>query len=216
MSKEKKSAKEKLQSWTAISQNSEAEQAGIVTSHAMSFFDVDEQMPLSKHLLLAVILLFFVIFVIWATFIAELDEVTRGDGKIIPSSEVQALQSLDAGIVEEFLVKEGDEVQQGQVLVRLRDIEASSDLGANRARYLGLLASIKRLQAEAEGKDKVDFPDEVVKESPESVTEELNAFRANQLQLKGQINVLEQQKAHFLGPRPCSNQIESVDQMNIH
>lgn len=196
---------EQLQSWTAISQNKEAEHAGIMTARALNFFDVDEQMPLSKHLLLLAIASFFVIFVIWSN-VATLDEVTRGDGKIIPSSEVQALQSLDAGIVEEFLVKEGDEVEQGQVLVRLRDIEASSDLGANRARYLGLLASIKRLQAEAEGKDKVDFPDEVTKEAPESVTEELNTFKANQLQLKGQKNVLEQQK---------SQREQELDELNI-
>ena len=193
------------QSWTAISQNKEAEHAGIVTARALSFFDVDEQMPLSKHLLLLAIASFFILFVLWSN-LAALDEVTRGDGKIIPSSEVQALQSLDAGIVEEFLVKEGDEVEQGQVLVRLRDIEASSDLGANRVRYLGLLASIKRLQAEAEGKEKVAFPDEVLKESPESVQEELNAFRANKLQIQGQKNVLEQQK---------TQREQEVDELNI-
>ena len=67
--------------------------------------------------------------------------------------------------------------------MRLRDIEASSDLGANRARYLGLLASIARLQAEAEGRQDVDFPDEVKKEAADSVKEEMNAFRANMLQM---------------------------------
>src|SRR5690606_18247300 len=113
---------------------------------AISFFEeVDEDLPLSKHLLLVFITAFFVIFVIWAN-LAPLDEVTRGDGKIIPSSEVQALQILEAGIVQEFLVREGDQVEKDQVLMRLSDIEASSNLGANEARYLGLLASITRLQ----------------------------------------------------------------------
>lgn len=177
----------------------------IARAHALSFFDVDEQLPLSKHLLLITIALFFIIFVIWAN-LATLDEVTRGDGKIIPSSEVQALQSLDAGIVEEFLVKEGDLVTQGQILVRLRDIEASSDLGANRARYLGLLASITRLQAQAEGLIKVEFPEEVIKEFPSSVAEETNVFRANKLQLEGQINVLKQQ---------MTQREQEVDELNI-
>ncbi len=163
-----------------------------LTAHAVRFFDADDQIPLSKHLLLVSIMTFFVMFILWANW-ATLDEVTRGMGKIIPSSEVQALQSLDPGIVEEFLVKEGEAVEKGQVLMRLRDIEAASDLGANRARYLGLLASIARLQAEAEGRKNVDFPDEVKKEASESVREEMNAFRANMLQLIGQMNVLQKQ-----------------------
>jgi len=166
--------------------------AEIAEVRAESFFETDDQLPLSKHLLLVAVASFFVLFIVWAN-LAQLDEVTRGDGKIIPSSEVQALQSLDPGIVDEFLVKEGDEVEVGQVLVRLRDIEASSDLGANRARYLGLLASITRLQAQAEGRDAVVFPEEVMKGASNSVTEELNAFRANQLQLQGQLNVIKQQ-----------------------
>ncbi len=178
--------------WGAIRQNWAKEKADIIQARATVFFDADDQLPLSKHLLLVSVFAFFTLFVIWAN-VAKLDEVTRGDGKIIPSSEVQALQSLDPGIVEEFMVKEGDFVEKGQVLVRLRDIEAASDLGANRVRYLGLLASITRLQAEAEGKEMVEFPDEVVKESPKSVTEELNSFRANKLQLAGQINVLQKQ-----------------------
>lgn len=164
----------------------------LIQAHTLAFFDTDESLSLSRHLLFVAITIFFVSFILWAN-IAKLDEVTRGDGKVIPSSEIQALQSLDPGIVDEFLVKEGDFVRQGQVLVRLRDIEAASDLGANRARYLGLLASITRLQAQVEERELVEFPDEVVKEAPQSVTEELNAFKANRSQLEGQIKVLKQQ-----------------------
>ncbi len=178
--------------WGAIRQNWAKEKAGIAQAKAITFFDADEEIPLSKHLLLISIFSFFIFFIIWAN-MAQLDEVTRGDGKIIPSSDVQALQSLDPGIVEEFLVKEGDVVKKGQVLVRLRDIEAASDLGANRARYLGLLAAITRLQAEAAGKEKFEFPEEVKRDAPKSVIEELNSFRANMLQLAGQMNVLQKQ-----------------------
>lgn len=167
----------------------------LMEAHALRFFETDDDtLPLSKHFLLVTVFGFFVLFVVWAN-IATLDEVTRGDGKIIPSTEVQALQSLDPGIVEEFLVREGESVEKGQVLVKLRDIEASSDLGANKARYFGLLASITRLQAEAEGLDKVKFSDEVIAAAPNSVREELNAFRANKIQIDGQINVLKNQKS---------------------
>ena len=94
-----------------------------------STFDTDEDMPMARHIVLISIISFCVLFILWAN-LAKLDEVTRGEGRIIPSSEVQALQSLEAGIVEEFLVQEGDEVEAGQVVMRLSDIEASSDLGA--------------------------------------------------------------------------------------
>ncbi len=180
-------------SWTAIKQDWAKDQADLIKAHATSFFEADDDLSLSKHLLLVAITSFFLIFFLWAN-LATLDEVTRGDGKIIPSSEVQALQSLDAGMVEEFLVKEGDEVTQGQTLLRLRDIEASADLGANQVRYLGLLASITRLQAQAAGDKAFEFPQEVIDGAPDSVVEEKKAFRANMLQLDGQINVLQQQK----------------------
>lgn len=180
------------ETWASVRKNWAKEQAQKFQAYALAAFETDDDLPLARHFLLLAIVSFFVIFIVWAN-VASLDEVTRGEGKIIPSSEVQAVQSLDPGTVEEFLVREGDEVKAGQVLVRLNATEASSDLGANRARYLGLLASITRLQAEAEGKMSVEFPDEVMKGAPQSVTEELNAFRANQQQFQSQSDVLKQQ-----------------------
>ena len=180
--------------WQAIQNSWAKEKAGRIKAHALKAFDTDDDMPLSKHFLMGFILAFWILMAIWAS-LAPLDEVTRGDGKIIPSLQVQALQSLEAGIVEEFLVREGDRVEKDQVLVRLNAIEADSDLGANEARYLGLLASITRLSAEAEGKGTVDFPDAVMKKAPQSVTEEMNTFRANRQSLDNQLNVLQQQVA---------------------
>lgn len=180
--------------WKALREGWAAEQVQKAHAHLLAKFDTDDDMPLARHMLLMSIAAFFVIFFVWAN-LAKLDEVTRGEGKVIPSSEVQALQSLEAGIVEEFLVREGDQVTAGQVLMKLSDVEASSDLGANNARYLGLLASITRLQAEAEGKTTVEFPENVMKGAPSSVTEEMNTFRANQTQLQGQLNIFLQQKS---------------------
>lgn len=178
--------------WKALRENWASEKLQKAHAQLLAKFDTDDDLPLSRHLLLFSIAAFFAIFFVWAN-VAKLDEVTRGEGKVIPSSEVQAMQTLEAGIVEEFFVKEGDSVKAGQVLLRLSDVEASSDLGANNARYLGLQAAIIRLQAEAEGKTSVEFPDEVIKGAPTSVTEELNSFRANQTQLQGQLNIFIQQ-----------------------
>ena len=102
-------------------------------AHADKFFMTDEELPLSQHLLLSIIALFCVIFVVWANF-ATLDQVTRGPGKVIPSRDIQIIQHQEGGIVQEFMVKEGDEVAAGQVLMRLSDVGSSSDLGANQKR----------------------------------------------------------------------------------
>ena len=164
-----------------------------VHAHGERFFTTDEDLPLSSHLLLFFVLGFWIIFFFWASF-AKLDEVTRGDGTVIPSSEIQKISSLEGGIVEEFFIKKGDEVKKGQILVRLSDIAASSDLGSNEARYLGLLSTVTRLQAEVEGRIP-SFPDEVMKGAPQSVTEEMNAYRANSAQVASQTNIMEQQKS---------------------
>ncbi len=164
----------------------------VAQARADKFFTTDDELPLSKHLLLVIIAVFFVVFVIWANF-ARLDEVTRGDGTVIPSSELQKLQSLEGGIVEEFMVRTGDSVDAGQPLIRLRDVQAASDLGASRRRYLGLRAKVERLRAEAESAASPSFSEEVMREAPESVSEEMDAFRANQRNFQSQTSVLQQQ-----------------------
>lgn len=178
--------------WAKVRGDWAKEKLAVAEAKADRFFNTDDDLPLSQHLILMFITLFFVIFVVWANF-AALDEVTRGDGKVIPSTEIQKLQSLEGGIVEEFLVREGDEVKAGQVLMRLRDVQAASDLGSNRARYLGLLAKTQRLKAEAEGLVTPNFSEEVMKEAPQSVQEELESFRANVQNLSSQTQVLQQQ-----------------------
>ncbi len=164
-----------------------------VQAHGERFFDTDEDLPLTSHLLLFFILAFFGLFFLWASF-ANLDEVTRGDGTVIPKSDIQKISSLEGGIVDEFFIKKGDEVKKGDVLVRLSDIAAASDLGSNQARYLGLLAAITRLQAEVEGR-LPSFPDEVMQGAPQAVTEEMNSYRANKDQIASQTSIMDQQKS---------------------
>ena len=164
-----------------------------VQAHGERFFDTDEDVPLSSHLLLFFIVCFFVLFFVWASF-ASLDEVTRGDGNVIPSSEIQKISSLEGGIIDELFIKKGDEVKKDDTLVRLSDIALASDLGSNEARYLGLLATVSRLQAEVEGRVP-EFPEEVMNGAPQSVTEEMNAYSANKAQRATQTNIMEQQKS---------------------
>lgn len=180
--------------WLQLQKNWATIQMQKMEARAEKYFMVDEDLPLSRHIILVTIFAFFCLFILWAMF-SPLDEITKGEGRVIPSSEVQIIQNLEGGIVESFAVKEGDTVKAGQVVMRLRDVGAQADLGSNEAKYLGLLATITRLQAEAEGKPMVDFPENIIKGAPQAVTEELNAFRANQDKLRSQTMVYEQQLA---------------------
>lgn len=170
-----------------------SEHMGRVQAHGERFFTTDEDLPLSSHLLLVFILMFFALFFVWAYF-AELDEVTRGDGTVVPSSEIQKISSLEGGIIEEFFIKKGQEVKRGEILVRLSDIAAAGDLGSNKVRYLGLLATVTRLQAEVEGR-MPKFPKEVMQGVPQSVVEEMKSYSANKNQVSNQTMIMEQQKS---------------------
>ncbi len=178
--------------WGKIRNNWIRQRADRAAAYADKYFMTDDELPLHRHMILVTIFFFFASFVLWASF-AKINETARGEGQVIPAGEVQVIQNLEGGIVESFLYKEGDIVKKDEVIMRLKDVGAMSDLGSNEARYLGLLAAITRLQAEVDGKDTVEFPDEVMKKAPQSVTEELNAFKANRDKLKGQTAVLEQQ-----------------------
>lgn len=156
------------------------------------------------HVLLYAIAGLLVIFVIWANF-ASLEEVARGNGKVVPSSQVQVIQNLEGGIIDEFLVKEGDTVKTDQVILRMRNVQAKADFSATNQKYLGLLATTIRLQAEAEGKTVLVFPKEVMEGAPDSVRAEQDAFTARRKQFAGQLDVLEQQ---------LSQKRSEVDELN--
>src|SRR5690606_19799001 len=88
----------------------------------------DEDIPRVARLTLWTLLGFFVFAGLWAHF-AVVDEVTRADGKAIPSSRLQKIQNLEGGIVAELFVREGQLVEAGAPLVRLDDTRFASSVG---------------------------------------------------------------------------------------
>ena len=182
----------KGEDWARLQQQWMKVQMEKAQAHADKFFAADEELKLHSHILLMVIAAFFVTFVIWANF-ATLDEETHGEGKVIPSSQVQVIQNLEGGIIDAFLVKEGDKVKAGQTLIKLSNVDAASSLGANQAKYLGLKATIARLQAEVNGKATPSFPDDVVKGAPQSVSAEMETFRTDMQSLASQTEVYQEQ-----------------------
>ena len=140
-----------------------------------------------------VIILFFIlmiVFVIWA-YNSPVEEVTRGNGNIIPSSREQVIQSLDPGIVTEIMVKEGDMVEKDQILMKLDDTRSSAVLRESEAKVANLEATIARLKAEAYG-TKLSFPESV---SPELRRREIAAYKARRQVMVDAINGLSQSKA---------------------
>ena len=108
---------------------------------------------------LLLMLTFFAAAYFWADN-AVVDEVTRGQGKVTPSSREQVIQSLEGGILAELLVREGDIVEEGQVLLRIDDTRSGAALREGQGTVMAEKAAVARLTAEANGIEPV-FPDDV-------------------------------------------------------
>src|SRR5512138_226336 len=135
---------------------------------------------------------FFGIMGVWAHY-AVLDEVTRGEGTIVPSSRTQVIQNLEGGILAEILVHEGDIVEAGDVLVRVQNTVAQANLQDARSQYLTLQATEARLIAELEGAAEIEFPVAVTEEAPIVAADQQRLFDARRRQLEAQVNVLQSQ-----------------------
>lgn len=108
------------------------------------------QTPVKARGLLYCVVGVLFLLVVWAYF-AEIDEVAKGDGKVIPSQQLQVLQSYDGGIVQEILVSEGQQVKRGQVLLRVDPTRYISSLEENTTQFGALAAKVQRLRALTQG-----------------------------------------------------------------
>lgn len=106
--------------------------------------------------------LFLTVFFAWAWFF-EIDEVSSGTGKVIPSSREQVIQTLEGGILSKLNVREGQIVEKGAVLAQLDPTRGESSVEETAARYRAALAASARLQAEVAGKSSIAFPAELDK-----------------------------------------------------
>lgn len=146
----------------------------------------DDERFASRVLVWSVTLL-LVLGLIWAS-VFKLDEVTRAQGKIIPSSREQVIQSLDSGVLVDMLVKEGDHVQKGQVLLKIDDARSGPVFREAQEKYLALLAQASRLRAEAYGSD-LKFSQELTAH-PALIERETQAFEARKQALEEHLTAL--------------------------
>ena len=146
---------------------------------------------IAGNLLLFGIIAFFVWAVYWANG-AELDQVTSGEGQVIPSSQIQIVQNLEGGIIEAIYVAEGDAVAKNDILMRLDDTQFASKFSENRATLYGLQAVIARLEAEIEGKP-LELPQSVIDSVPMIARNERSLYESRTRELEATVAVFIQQ-----------------------
>jgi adhesin transport system membrane fusion protein len=139
---------------------------------------------------ISLIFLFLLIFIIWS-YNSTVEEVTRGQGSVIPTSREQILQSLDPGTIKEMLVKEGDVVEKDQILLRLDDTRSSAILRESEAKVANLKAMAARLRAESYGTS-IQFPEGI---SDDLQRRERAAFEARRRAVDEAISGLKNSKS---------------------
>ena len=135
----------------------------------------------------------FVCGIVWAKY-AELEEVTRGEGRIIPSGKIQIVQSLEGGIVESIHVAVGERVSEGQLLIKIDDTSVAASLGELDARKNALNGKIARLEAEMAGRSRVEYSDELKTEAPGVIASENRLFSLRRSNYANNVNVLRSRK----------------------
>jgi len=149
------------------------------------------QSPRGGRIIIWVAFLLVLSFLFWAAN-SEVEETTRGMGKVIPSSQIQRVQNLEGGILAEILVHVGDVVDKGQLLLKIDKTRFSAPYQESRVNYLSLLAKIARLEAETHDQDLV-IPTEVEEENPEIGRRERELFTSRKQRLAATLGRLEQQ-----------------------
>lgn len=148
--------------------------------------------PRTSQLILFSTLALLVTALIWAYF-AALDEVKRGNGRVVPTQQIQIVQSLEGGIVTTILVREGATVRQDEPLMRIDDTNFASQFGEIRERRGATAARVVRLEAQTFEKPQLVFPEALRLEAGRAVETEQSVFDAQIRKLAQETEVLEKQ-----------------------
>ena len=148
--------------------------------------------PRVVRITLWAILGFFIIMITWAS-LAEIDEVTRGEGKAIPSSRLQKIQNLEGGIVAEVFVHEGEVVKAGAPLLRLDDTRFRSNAGESEADRYALEARVQRLTAQLADKETLTLSPDIVEKAPDIANGEMELFTSVNKRIQSELSGLDEQ-----------------------
>jgi len=150
----------------------------------------------SKALVLFLLIFAFFTFAIYWAYVSPIDELARGEGKVIPSEKIQTIQSLDGGIISDILINEGQIVKKGQPLMKIDTTRFQASLEENKKTYTHLLITQKRLEAESKiDLDKplpiLKFSDEIIKEAPAFAKADQQLFKKRIDELLSTIETLD-------------------------
>lgn len=151
----------------------------------------EDRPPLFASAAVLIIAALFAAFVVWASF-AEIDEIARGEGKVIPASKTQIVQASEAGVVQEIAVKIGQVVKKNDLIIRLDNTVSTSSLGEQQAKARTLSARIARLKQEQEGRigEPLACPESLVEVAPEICENEQKLLVARRQNFETKLNVL--------------------------
>jgi membrane fusion protein, adhesin transport system len=154
--------------------------------------EVDDE-TLASTRVIRLIAGFFGAFLLWAA-LTELEEVARGDGRVIPAQKTQIIQSAEPGVIAELFVRPGQKIGRGDMLARLDKTPTSANLGEVEAKVRSLTAQVTRLQLENEGKIDGPYPcpEEIRQRAPAVCRAEADLFKARADNLKSRIKVFEE------------------------
>lgn len=149
------------------------------------------QSPRGGRAILWAVLVLSALGIYWAS-VSEIEEVTRGQGKVIPASQIQVVQNLEGGILSEIMVKVGDTVKKDQLLLKIDQTRFSSSVQQNRAKFLSNKAKAARLQAETSGTP-FKVPREVMAEKPEIGVREQELYDSRKTELRSSLEIKQEQ-----------------------
>ena len=150
-----------------------------------------QQEPLRARQLLRLAAGALLLLLIWAAF-ASIDEVTRGEARVVPTSQLQVVQSVDGGVVTELLVKEGQTVEAGQMLLKIDPTRFVSNMLESRSAQLAMQAKVLRLQALTRGTP-FNPPPELTREGPDVVSQEMHLYESRRAEINAQISIAQNQ-----------------------
>jgi len=124
----------------------------------------------------------------WMAF-SNIDEMTHGEGQVVPSSEIQIVQSLEGGVLKELLVSEGQVVKKGEVLLKISDVAFASEERGTAAKQESLLVKKARLEAEANG-TKFVIPQDLAAKVPDIARNEEQLYQSRQREFENGKSIL--------------------------
>ena len=149
-----------------------------------------EEESWNYKLIVIPIMLLFITFIIWASN-SKIDEVVRGEGKVVPSGQTKVIQHLEGGIISSILVQEGDEINKGDTLYEISQAFFTADFNTKAIKLKSLQAQAIRIMAGVNSKSKVSFPDDLKKSIPAIISNEQDIFKQEKQANKQRIQMEE-------------------------